>query len=129
MNSSPKRAPQTALEKRQSLRLDKVFPVWVSSAEHGEMYGVARNISAGGIFIETPEPLPLGAHVRVHFCVPESDAEIVARGEVKNHYFFNYAAGPLAASSIAGMGIRFSGFEEDGAETLDRSLRGLRVLH
>src|SRR5262245_42604863 len=74
-------APQE--EQRQSLRLDKIFPVWISSSEFGELSGVARNISAGGIFIELAEPLPLGSPVRVHFRIPESDAEVVALGEVK----------------------------------------------
>ncbi|HJZ84499.1 MAG TPA: PilZ domain-containing protein [Polyangia bacterium] len=129
MNPSLKPRAGLAAEKRQSLRLDKVFPVWITSSEFGELQGVARNISAGGIFIETAEPMPLGARVHVHFAMPESDAEIVARGEVKNHYFLNYADGPRGPTTMSGMGIRFLGFESDGAESLERSLRGLRVLH
>ena len=128
MNSAP-RQRATPSEKRHSLRLDKVFPVWITSSEFGELQGVARNISAGGIFIETAEPMPLGAAVRVHFAMPESDAEIVACGEVKNHYFLNYADGPHGPTTMSGMGVRFTGFEADGAESLERSLHGLRVLH
>ena len=128
MNSVPRQRAIRS-EKRHSLRLDKVFPVWITSSEFGEQQGVARNISAGGIFIETSEPMPLGACVRVHFAMPESDAEIVACGEVKNHYFLNYADGPHGPTTMSGMGVRFTGFEADGAESLERSLRGLRVLH
>lgn len=124
----PAKRPQARAEKRETLRLDKVFPVWVTSSEFGELQGVARNISQGGMFIETHEPMPLGATVRIHFAVPESDAEIVAMGEVKNHYFLNYhdAGGPR---SISGMGIRFAGFDDDGATALAESLVKLRVLH
>jgi hypothetical protein len=125
----PMKRPQARIEKRESLRLDKVFPVWVESSEHGELLGVARNISRGGIFIEAHEPLPLGARVKVHFAVPESDAEIVAIGEVKNHYFFNFAESRMGQQSISGMGVRFLGFEEGGAQALAESLVKLRVLH
>ena len=129
MNPAASRPRLLPSEKRQSLRLDKVFPVWITSSEFGELQGVARNISAGGIFVETPEPMPLGAPVRVHFAMPESDAEIIACGEVKNHYFLNYADGPHGPTTMSGMGIRFTNFEDDGAESLERSLRRLRVLH
>ena len=52
-----------AAEKRQHLRFDKMFSVRVESLLFGEMYCVARNVSAGGIFLELRDPLPLGATV------------------------------------------------------------------
>jgi len=52
-------------EQRQHLRFDKVFPVRVESVLFGELPGIARNVSAGGIFIEMRDPLPLGARVRI----------------------------------------------------------------
>src|SRR5262249_7266378 len=79
-----------AADKRQHLRFDKVFPVRFESILFGELACIARNVSAGGIFLETRDPLPLGARVRVAFLNPEETAEIVAVGEVKNHYFMNY---------------------------------------
>jgi hypothetical protein len=129
MHTSLKRPPALSTEKRQSLRLDKVFPVWISSSEHGECQAVARNVSTGGIFVETAEPLPLGSVVRIHFVMPESSAEMVAHGEVKNHYFLNYAGGSGGPRSMSGMGIRFTRFEEGDVDSLERSLGGLRVLH
>ena len=95
-------------ERRAAMRFDKIFPVHVESTMYGTIRCIARNISAGGMFLETPEPFPLGTEVHVHF---EQDGEsMVARGEVKNHYFFNYAEGP-SAQSLSGMGIRFLHFE------------------
>ena len=115
-------------EKRRNERFDKVFPVWVESAVFGESQGIARNISEGGIFVELSDPLPLGSEVRVHFTVPDSHAELVARGEVKRHYFLHYcdASGPRA---LSGMGIRFTSFEEGGDAQLGRTLSHYRTLH
>lgn len=115
-------------EKRQHLRFDKVFPVRVESVLFGELDCVARNVSAGGIFIEMPEPLPLGAQVRVSFSNAGSAAEIVALGEVKNHYFMNYVQDG-ATRSISGMAVRFEGFENDSHQVLDDCLNRLRVLN
>src|SRR4051795_6549236 len=99
-------------DKRAHLRFDKVFPVRVESILFGELSCVARNVSAGGIFIETRDPLPLGARIRVRFLNPEETAEIVALGEVKNHYFVNYAHNGTSRS-VTGMAVRFTAFEEE----------------
>lgn len=119
---------QSSYEKRQHLRFDKVFPVRVESVLFGELPGVARNVSAGGIFIEMRDPLPLGARVRVSFLNPEETAEIVALGEVKNHYFVNYVQGG-ATRSVSGMAVRFDGFENESQLVLDDCLNRLRVLN
>lgn len=92
--------------------MDCSFPVEVTHPVFGRMTLVARNLSAGGLFIETIEPLPLGTVLMVHFGEPEH--QVIARAEVRNHYFLNYAdhSGPRA---LAGMGLRFLGFEPGGA--------------
>jgi hypothetical protein len=121
-------ATPSAREKREHLRFDKVFPVRVESILFGELGCVARNVSAGGIFLETPEPLPLGARVRVCFLNPEENAEIVALGEVKNHYFVNYADKGVTRS-VTGMAVRFTAFENQSDNILRDCLDRLRVLH
>ncbi|MFO0577812.1 MAG: PilZ domain-containing protein [Polyangia bacterium] len=116
-------------EKRRTVRFDKAFPVAVRSDSHGETCAVARNISAGGMMIEAPEPLPLGTRVQVFFSMPDSHARIVARGEVKNHYFLNFA-GARGAQSLTGMGVRFTSFESDTDLLLGLGVTRLRtVLH
>ena len=60
-------APVT--RRREHLRFDKVFSVRVESLLFGDMICVARNISAGGLFLEVSDPLPLGATLRVCFPV------------------------------------------------------------
>lgn len=115
-------------EKRQHLRFDKVFPVRVESVLFGELDCVARNVSVGGIFIEMPEPLPLGAQVRVSVSSADNAAEIVALGEVKNHYFINFANGGTT-HSVSGMAIRFYAFENESQRILDDCLNRFRVIN
>ncbi|MGA7741576.1 MAG: PilZ domain-containing protein [Polyangia bacterium] len=126
---SADRAPFPPLEeKRQHLRFDKVFPVRVESILFGELDCVARNVSAGGIFVEMTEPLPLGAHVRVSFLSSDTSAEIVALGEVKNHYFMNFAKEGLTRS-VSGMAVRFYAFENESQQILADCLDRFRVLN
>jgi hypothetical protein len=126
---SPTDASEThASEKRQYLRFDKVFPVRVESILFGEMPCVARNVSAGGIFLETSDLLPLGSRVRVCFLTPNETTEIVAVGDVKNHYFINYAQAG-SPRSVAGMAVRFLSFEQESQHVLRECLDRFRILH
>jgi type IV pilus assembly protein PilZ len=119
---------QSSQERRNWLRLDKVFPVLVESDQWGFVNCLARNISCGGIFIQTPEPLPLGCQIRVYFALPEADVGISATGQVKNHYYLNYLSesGPIC---VRGMGVRFTQFEDSGAERISRTIRIVRPVH
>jgi hypothetical protein len=116
------------LNKRGALRFEKVFPVIVSSTEFGEANAMARNISAGGILLEVREPLPLGTEVRILFAMPDSQASIVARGEVKNHYFLNYTDSG-EPRSLTGMAVRFTTFESESEEIYGLGLTRMRILH
>ncbi len=90
---------------------------------------MARNISAGGILIEMPDPMPLGTAVRVHFFMPDSQATIIARGEVKNHYFLNFNdAERTALADRHGdqvLGVRSRARRRCSASALTR----MRILH
>lgn len=115
-------------QRREHLRFDKVFTVRVESLLFGDMVCVARNVSAGGIFLELNDPLPLGATLRVCFPVPDGSGEVVAVGEVKNHYFINYSQNGVS-KAVAGMAVRFTSFESDSNRILEDCLSRLRVLH
>ena len=117
-----------AQEQRAHLRFDKMFVVRLESLLFGEIYCVARNVSAGGIFLELTDPLPLGAAVRVCFPVPDGSGDVVATGEVKNHYFINYTQGG-ANRAVAGMAVRFTSFENESHSVLADCLSRMRVLH
>jgi hypothetical protein len=117
-----------AAEQRAHLRFDKMFVVRLESLLFGESYCVARNVSAGGIFLELPDPLPLGAAVRVCFPVPDGSGDVVATGEVKNHYFINYTQAG-SSRAVAGMAVRFTSFENESHHVLADCLSRMRVLH
>jgi hypothetical protein len=116
------------MNKRAALRFEKVFPVILSTEEFGECNAMARNISAGGILIEIQDPMPLGTAVRVHFFMSDSQATIIARGEVKNHYFLNFNDAN-GQRSLTGMAIKFSAFEAEAQEFLGLGLTRMRILH
>jgi hypothetical protein len=115
-------------EQRAHLRFDKMFTVRIESLLFGEIYCIARNVSAGGIFLELPDPLPLGATIRVCFPVPDGSGEVVATGEVKNHYFINYTQGGTSRA-VSGMAVRFTSFENESHSVLADCLGRMRVLH
>lgn len=115
-------------QRREHLRFDKVFTVRVESLLFGDLVCVARNVSAGGIFLELSDPLPLAATIRVCFPVPDGSGEVVAVGEVKNHYFINYVQDGVIRA-VAGMAVRFTSFESDSNRILEDCLGRMRVLH
>jgi hypothetical protein len=105
-------------ERRSAPRLDKIFPVWLEGDRGGGM-GVARNISEGGLFVETRDPHPLGSQVRVTF--PSQSGEMTAVGEVRYvcHLLGRAANDALTHAAVHGMGVRFLYFEAvpDGLAT------------
>jgi len=107
----------TSLERRTTGRLDKVFAVWLEG-QRGEVHGIARNISPGGLFVETPVTQPIGSEVRVNFS--PSGGGIVAVGEVR--YVCHLVGrrspgseGPDVPVGVQGMGVRFIRFEAASA--------------
>lgn len=103
-------------ERRSAPRLDKVFTVFVEG-ERGVALGIARNISQGGMFVETRDPSPIGSQVRITF--PSHAGEMTAIGEVRYVCHLIGRVGEASASprhaAIRGMGVRFLYFEADGA--------------
>jgi len=103
-------ARPASLERREAARLDKVFRVYLEG-ERGCGLGIARNISRGGLFVETRAPQPIGTQVRITF--PSESGDMMAVAEVR--YVCHLLGrgqgripGPLA---LRGMGLRFLYFE------------------
>jgi len=102
----------TSDDRRQAQRFDKVFTVYISGA-WGAAFGIARNISDGGMFIETCDPYPLGSRMQVTFALPSGgETEMTAVGEVVHLCFLNRTAGGGQREVMVGMGIRFLNFLE-----------------
>jgi hypothetical protein len=103
--------------RRSELRFDLACLVLVEGPG-GTFYCVARNISEGGIFLETDQPLPLGSFLRVTIESPDNIASFVATGEVKHAMRLAYSdpnkMGEPSGSTqkaIRGVGVRFVNFE------------------
>ena len=115
-------------ERRAATRFDKVFRVAVQAEGFAEIGVVARNISAGGMWIEMPFPLPLGSEVMVRFEMPDCPGSILARAQVKNHYAFHFS-GNVGTRAARGMGLRFLEFTDGGGDRLRFTLHRFRRLH
>lgn len=107
-------------ERRRASRFDKVFPVYLVSPD-GIGRGIARNISSGGMYIETRDPLPLGGEVSVRFVDDRFGVEISANSEVRHHLLLEFSQ-PLGEerklSALRGMGVRFVEFLPRGEPSL-----------
>jgi Tfp pilus assembly protein PilZ len=85
-------------------RADLEVPVELWSRDEGGMHGVARNLSLGGMFVATPQSLPLGAHVLARFSSGEGGEpdEIEARVSWSRRV-------ATGAATPAGIGLEFVG--------------------
>ncbi len=84
-----------------------------------ETYGELReclmsNLSRGGLFIVTTDPLPMGATLKIWISIAESGQEIEVEGEVASHN-----SGPGLLSEELGMGIRFIRLSEEQEKAID----------
>lgn len=116
---SRKEAPDAGSpERRNDTRLDKVFRVYLEG-ERGMGLGIARNISEGGMFIETRAPQPIGSQVRVTF--PSEAGEMSCLAEVRYvcHLLGRTPASQRGPLALRGMGVRFLYFEADEAAPPD----------
>ena len=89
--------------------------------------GIARNISATGLFVETREPMPLGGRVRVTF-TGEDGTEMTCLCEVRYQVALSYgrgaeATGPHPRDGTADRGLRDQ--EDHPLLLVDRE----RVMH
>lgn len=87
-------------ERRNHLRFDKVFPVYITT-EDGMTRGIARNISMAGLFVETREAIPLGGRVRVTFA-GEDGTEMTCVCEVRYQVALHYGRRDASAKEREG---------------------------
>ena len=72
------------------------------------------NLSTGGIFIETARPLKVGTRLKIQFCLPRMEKEILADGVVVRRVNV-HGKNP----GTGGMGIRFSDLDPKDKSSLD----------
>ena len=113
-------------DRRRHLRFDKVFTVYISTPD-GLTRGIARNISATGLFVETREPMPLGGRVRVTF-TGEDGTEMTCLCEVRYQVALSFGKKGGDTGHTRGVGLRIVAYEtkEDAPALL---VARERVLH
>ena len=113
-------------DRRQTLRFDKVFSVYLRTSD-GMTRGIARNISSTGLFVETRESLALGGRLKVTFCGDDGN-EMTALCEVRYQVALNYGGGEEETLGTRGAGLKIVAWETKEDQPLllvDRE----RVLH
>ncbi len=107
-----------ALDRRIATRLDKVFRVYLEG-ERGMGLGIARNISEGGMFVETRAPQPIGSQVRITFPAETGEMNAVAEVRYVCHLLGRTPIADRPPLALRGMGVRFLYFEADEAVPAD----------
>jgi len=101
--TAKKQAPEHRAHARKELGIDISL-----EGDHNFFTGLAKNISAGGVFVATHEPHKIGAQVRLSLTLPERERPIVTTGQVcwiRPHNEANDAP--------TGVGIKFSELAPD----------------
>ncbi len=68
------------------------------------LFGLSENVSRGGIFIRTDQPLPIGSRITIQFSIPTSPEIIHAQGRV---IWVTEHSGEDVKGQVGGMGIEF----------------------
>ena len=90
-------------ERRINSRRDCSIKVSLKSGENIEFTSDATNMSAGGVFVKTNDPLPAGSVITLEFTIPAVNKTVSCRGLV----IWECHTDPLGdCGDAAGMGIR-----------------------
>src|SRR5262252_2035338 len=105
---------------RQAQRLEHELPVAYKTVD-GFITDWAINISRGGIFINTPNPLPVGTTVRLIISLPDTAFPFDLVGRVTR---VNEVDNP--GQQVPGMGIEFIGIDDEKRNRIQRLVGRLR---
>jgi uncharacterized protein (TIGR02266 family) len=82
-----------------------------------------QNISRGGIFVPTYNPLPQGTSLRISFSLPFWDRLIETEGLVVH----SIRTDPRRSTEPSGMGIQFRALSEDNLRLIDTYVNSLPI--
>jgi hypothetical protein len=106
--------PAQIKENRRNARIEVSKGIWVSWQTDGPRnVSRVRDLSAGGVFVSTPTPAPVGAAVKLLFALPE--------GEVRIQGVVRYA------DPKRGMGVEFARMGAGDRARLQELLRRLNA--
>ncbi len=103
---------QITLNKRSAPRIPFKLEVSYGEDETPSDYtvSVTFNASAGGLFLETESPLPLGEQLKLKLSLPEDNHALQCKGRVA---WINSTTSPIRSDHPAGMGVEFLYLEEE----------------
>lgn len=109
-------APAGGLNDREHARHEVNLEVSLSS-EHNFYNGFSENVSEGGIFIATHDPLPMGEVVQMSFKLPSGHA-VEVHGEVRWIRDAN-----VMGDATPGMGLRFNDLADEDRVAIENFLQ------
>ena len=95
------------INKRQHRRAKLVTQVKCSSLGREEMM-LTRDVSAGGVFVSTPNPFPMNSEVTVSLQLPSGSTAIQTAGTI------------VYSLKGLGMGVQFSGLDAASIDALQK---------
>ena len=93
-------------------RIECTLPVEIASNQ-GATWGTARNLSRGGLFVETVEPIKLADEVALRFALPSIPEEFCPTAQVI------WRSDHDTDESFKGLGLRFLSIETTAERELD----------
>jgi type IV pilus assembly protein PilZ len=82
------------------------------------LYDYSKDLSEGGIFLETERPLPTGTPVTLRFTLPDIDRVFEVKGKVAWINETKPKGGAKAPKFQVGMGVQFEEMEEEDRKTI-----------
>lgn len=105
---------ESSHERRQHQRVPTKILIKYSSADQF-FTDYIQNISRGGIFVPTHNPLPEGTRLSITFSLPHGGPSITTEGVVIR----SLSAAPDDDIAPSGMGIQFEALDEETQKLID----------
>jgi uncharacterized protein (TIGR02266 family) len=81
-----------------------------------------RNLSVGGIFVESSDPVAVGTLLSIEFVLPNNKKKLFLKGKVI------WSANAENPGELAGMGVNFESLDQASAVEIERTVSYLRNL-
>ena len=102
-------------ERRQELRIPTSLRVRYRTGETF-IHNYIHNLSSGGVFISTPNPLPLDTKIKLHLVFEDEGKEVELEGKV---VWENIQGSASHDITRPGMGVKFVKISEEARDIID----------
>ena len=119
MKDTDKTNKRIGKERRKSQRVDIELEIEYSDLENF-CQDYARNLSLGGLFVETRQPLKVGSELKLAFRLPGYPNKILSSGRVVRA---TYPEDTTPTNRRPGMAIQFDDLSEESKAIIDALVR------